>query len=334
MEWKITFTRFPPPDPGRGRRHRTDHRPAGQIGQLRDHRGGQSAARARLAGAPATIILRPPSTQPSGAEIGTWYTSRATTPSSLPWPCWRRGRRGSPTWSPFTAGATLPGCAIRCAGVQRRLLRPLLARAEWLVAIARFEIALYGGELNIPESKFVLIPNGADLPSRTARFRNPAGRHIDRLGGQAERYKGHQRMIAALPHLIEMIPDRAPVDCRHQALTSSSCGAWPAAMVWKSGWTFMPFRPPTARRWRVNYPPPALVVLFSEYETHPLAVLEALSLGRPALVADTSGLSELARTGPGARHPARQLSPPGGRGGRRTNAPPAQAGQNAPANLG
>ena len=41
----------------------------------------------------------------------------------------------------------------------------------------------------------------------------------------------------------------------------------------------------------------ALVVLLSEYETQPIAVLEALSLGRPALVADTSGLSELARRG-------------------------------------
>ena len=28
----------------------------------------------------------------------------------------------------------------------------------------------------------------------------------------------------------------------------------------------------------------------SEFETHPLAVIEALALGRPALVADTSGL--------------------------------------------
>ena len=41
----------------------------------------------------------------------------------------------------------------------------------------------------------------------------------------------------------------------------------------------------------------ALVVLLSEYETQPAAVLEGLALGRPALVADTSGLSELATRG-------------------------------------
>jgi len=41
----------------------------------------------------------------------------------------------------------------------------------------------------------------------------------------------------------------------------------------------------------------SLFVLMSEFETHPLAVIEALALGRPALVADTSGLAELARSG-------------------------------------
>jgi glycosyltransferase involved in cell wall biosynthesis len=41
----------------------------------------------------------------------------------------------------------------------------------------------------------------------------------------------------------------------------------------------------------------AVVTLLSEYETHPLAALEAIALGRPTQVADTSGLSELASRG-------------------------------------
>jgi glycosyltransferase involved in cell wall biosynthesis len=40
-----------------------------------------------------------------------------------------------------------------------------------------------------------------------------------------------------------------------------------------------------------------VVVLMSEFETHPLAVLESLALGRPVVVADTSGLRELAAQG-------------------------------------
>jgi glycosyltransferase involved in cell wall biosynthesis len=41
----------------------------------------------------------------------------------------------------------------------------------------------------------------------------------------------------------------------------------------------------------------SLVVLLSESESHPVAVIEALALGRPVLVADTSGLHELADRG-------------------------------------
>jgi len=41
----------------------------------------------------------------------------------------------------------------------------------------------------------------------------------------------------------------------------------------------------------------ALVVLFSDYEAHPLAIIEVQSAKRPVLVTDTSGLRELAQKG-------------------------------------
>jgi glycosyltransferase involved in cell wall biosynthesis len=41
----------------------------------------------------------------------------------------------------------------------------------------------------------------------------------------------------------------------------------------------------------------ACVALLSEYEAHPIAVMESLALRRPVLVADTSGLRELAEQG-------------------------------------
>ena len=41
----------------------------------------------------------------------------------------------------------------------------------------------------------------------------------------------------------------------------------------------------------------SVVTLLSEYEANPVSVMEALSLHRRVLVADTSGLSELAHRG-------------------------------------
>jgi glycosyltransferase involved in cell wall biosynthesis len=40
-----------------------------------------------------------------------------------------------------------------------------------------------------------------------------------------------------------------------------------------------------------------LVVMLSDYEAHPVAVMEALTLGRPVLALRTSGLTELADDG-------------------------------------
>ena len=69
----------------------------------------------------------------------------------------------SPTSSPSTAAATPQAHRNRARGAQRRLLRPLLRRAARLVAVARFEIDEYGGELGLPPENFALIPNGTDL---------------------------------------------------------------------------------------------------------------------------------------------------------------------------
>jgi glycosyltransferase involved in cell wall biosynthesis len=177
------------------------------------------------------------------------------------------------------------------------MLRPLLARAERLVAVARFEIELFGKELRVPAGRFALIPNGSDLPKVT-QAGSPPGDHHTLIAsvGRLERYKGHQRVIAALPTVLERRPD---------------------ARLWIAGEG--PYEPalrrlaerlgvadhveirgiPAAERQRMaaELSRAALVVLLSEYETHPLAVIEALSLGCPVLVADNSGLSELARKG-------------------------------------
>ncbi len=179
---------------------------------------------------------------------------------------------------------------------QRAWLRPLLARADRLVAVAPFEIALFAAELRLPADRFALIPNGADLP-RPGRPALAAekGTLIASVG-RLERYKGHQHILAALPAILKQIPD---------------------ARLWIAGEG--PFEPAlralahrlgVADRVEIRAVPPdqrgrmadelsqaAIVVLLSEYETHPIAALEALSLGRPLLVADAAGLGDLARKG-------------------------------------
>lgn len=187
----------------------------------------------------------------------------------------------------------------RVRRLQRRILRPLLRRARKLVAVARFEIEEYGAELGLPPERFALIPNGIDLAfsadavaSNGAPDRPPAIASIGRL----ERYKGHHRVLAAFPHLLSrepgarlLIVGKGPYEAelREQA---EQLGLGDSVEF-----TSTPPDQPMAMADLLRGI--SLVVLLSDFETHPLVALEAAAAGRRLLVADASGLAELAEDG-------------------------------------
>jgi glycosyltransferase involved in cell wall biosynthesis len=184
--------------------------------------------------------------------------------------------------------------------VQWPLLGPLVRDAERLVAIARFEIELYGAAFRVPPERFELISNGVDIPTP-----GELDARTDTLiasVGRLERYKGHHRILAALPAILEQRPDAR--------LWIAGSGPYEGALRKQAAALGVAERveiravPPSEReRMAREIGAASLVVLLSEYETQPLAVLEAAALGRPALVADTSGLSELAERGLAAAIP-------------------------------
>lgn len=181
-------------------------------------------------------------------------------------------------------------------GSHRALLRPLLVRAARFIAVAQFEIDLFGRELRLPRDRFVYIPNGSDIANFAAPVVTPGEGTLIASIGRLERYKGHQRVIAALPYILEQQPD--------VRLWVAGTGPYEAALVRQARELGVADRveiravPMTERQTMAQeLSKAALVTLLSEYETHPIAVLEALKLGRPVLVADTSGLSELAARG-------------------------------------
>ena len=107
----------------------------------------------------------------------------------------------------FHGGGSSIGLRNSLRRVQRTLLRPLLTRAVFLVALANFEIGQYGRELRVPHGKFVLIPNGADLPVMTGGPpSNVPGKLIVSVG-RLEKYKGHHKLITALPLILAQQPD-------------------------------------------------------------------------------------------------------------------------------
>jgi glycosyltransferase involved in cell wall biosynthesis/GT2 family glycosyltransferase len=205
---------------------------------------------------------------------------------------------GIPYVVTFHGGGHSSEARNKVRGLQRALLRPLLKRAERLVAVARFEIEEYGGELGIPAEKFALIPNGTDLAFSATGSANgkPEGPPAIASIGRLERYKGHHRVIDAFPFVLKREPEARLVivgtgpyeeELRKQAQA--------LGIAEKVEFTSTPPDQPAAMAELLQGI--SLVVLLSDFETHPLVALEAAAAGRRLLVADASGLGELAADG-------------------------------------
>jgi glycosyltransferase involved in cell wall biosynthesis len=172
----------------------------------------------------------------------------------------------------------------------------LLSRAAALIALARFEIDLYSRALGVPRERFRLIPVGTDLKLSDGAAGDGDGALLASIG-RLERYKGHQRVIAALPDLLRSRPDarllvigKGPYEpeLRRQALE--------LGVGERVEFTSVPPGDTNGMADMLSHV--ALVVLMSDYETHPQVALEAAAARRRLLVADDhAGLRELADDG-------------------------------------
>jgi len=212
-------------------------------------------------------------------------------------------RSGIPYVVTFHGGGHSSELRNRARGTQMRLLRPLLRRAARLVAVARFEVEQYGAALGVPPERFALIPNGTDLSFSDADLASaepetPTLASIGRL----EHYKGHHRVLEAFPLVLEreprarlLIVGKGPYEeeLRRQAEALGLDG--------RVEITSVPAGDPRGMAMLLGQV--SLVVLMSEFETHPLVALEAAAARRRLLVADAGGLAELAADGFGRAIP-------------------------------
>jgi glycogen synthase len=195
----------------------------------------------------------------------------------------------------FHGGGHSSSLRNQMRGIQQMLLRPMLARAQKLVAVANFEISYYSRRLQLAAERFAVIPNGCDLVRNTPVPTETKGTQILSMG-RLERYKGHHRILAAMPYILAHYPDaqlRILGDGPYQAELQQQAAALGLSDRVTIGGI------PIAERAKMAsaIASAQLVTLLSDYETHPIAALEALALKRPVLVANTSGLQELAERG-------------------------------------
>lgn len=200
--------------------------------------------------------------------------------------------RRSPYLLTFHSGGTSSDFRARARGVQFRLLAPLLRRARELVGVSRFEADRFDAFVGQP-GRVRLIRNGGSLPFFAAPVPDP---DLVISVGRLERYKGHHRAIEALPHLLATRPD-ARLEILGSGPYESELLALAARLGVADRVTVRFIPPPDRAAMAAALARAGVAVLLSDYEAHPVAVMEALTVGRPVVVSRTSGLTELVDLG-------------------------------------
>jgi glycosyltransferase involved in cell wall biosynthesis len=177
--------------------------------------------------------------------------------------------------------------------LQSQLLRPLLLRAGRIIAVSQFEADLFQRRLRLPRASFEVIPSGVDLPCSARAPARTGPPEVVSLG-RLETYKGHGRVIAAMPDLTRRLPRirlRILGTGRNEAALRGLAARLGVADAVEFAGVAGDQRDALAHLLERA----AVVVTLSDYESQGLAIQEALALGRPALVSDGSALAELKR---------------------------------------
>ncbi|WP_126594127.1 glycosyltransferase family 4 protein [Dictyobacter aurantiacus] len=207
----------------------------------------------------------------------------------------RAARKGKiPYVTTFHSGGHSSHLRTRLRDTQWKVIRPLLANAERLVGVSSFEANYFRNVLQLPEKQFTVIPNGfsvSDQPSPTEKKAIEPGLIVS--VGRLERYKGHHHLIQALPRVRETHPDAhllilgaGPYETTLRKLTQQ--------LGMTEHVTIRAIPANSRQEMMSQLSQAALVTLYSEYESQGIAIMEALALQRPVLVANTSALQEFA----------------------------------------
>ncbi len=203
-------------------------------------------------------------------------------------------RAGIPYLVTFHTGGHSSGLRNAMRTTQWRLAGPLLRNAVSLIAVSRFEAAALTRHARLGGKPVIVIRNGGSLPPpRTGTIAVP-GRIIS--SGRLERYKGHRRVIEALPHVMREIPEAhllilgSGPDEGHLGQLARDLGV--------SDRVSIKHLPPADRQgMATTLAASSVVAAMSSYEAHPVAVLEALGAGRPVVGYDLAGTGELIAEG-------------------------------------
>ncbi|WP_436794064.1 glycosyltransferase family 4 protein [Actinospongicola halichondriae] len=209
-------------------------------------------------------------------------------------------RRGIPYVVTFHSGGHSSRLRNLLRPVHQRLLTPSFRRAAALVAVSEFEARLFASRTGLPRHRIEVIPSGSDL-TLVPRTTVPDRTVITSMG-RLERYKGHQTLLEALPHLLARRPDTEV-----RIIGSGSYERRLRRLVTKldleAHVRFLSVPSDERERLVGLLQESSLVTLLSAYESQGLAAFEAIAVDVPVMVLESTALAELSEAGLAAAVP-------------------------------
>ena len=178
--------------------------------------------------------------------------------------------------------------------IQNKINRPLLARASQLIAVSRFERSRFQRITRLPLDRFTVISNGGALPPVPPGAMPVPGSIV--TSGRLEKYKGHHRVIAALP-LIRQSVRNATVTILGSGPYEAQLRALTERLDITEHVTFRHLLPHERSEMAAILSRSAVMASLSSYEAHPVAIMEAIALGLPVVGCDVAGIGDLVEDG-------------------------------------
>jgi len=170
----------------------------------------------------------------------------------------------------------------------------MLKQADSLIAVSQFEAAQLATQAHLGATPIKVIRNGGTLPALPPGTQAVPGRIVS--PGRLERYKGHHRVIEALPHVLRGVPE-AHLVILGRGSYEAELRSLAERLNVADRVTIGHVEPADRTGMAVTLGQASVVAAFSDYEAHPVAVMEALSVGRPVVGYASSGIGELVTEG-------------------------------------
>jgi glycosyltransferase involved in cell wall biosynthesis len=164
--------------------------------------------------------------------------------------------------------------------------KKIFEKADKIVCVSNFERSLVMKNFEVKNEKVVVIPNGVNIQESKGSKQRRKNHRVILYVGRLEKYKGIHHLIESLP----VLTNNTFLEIVGKGHYKKSLVRLARKLGVENRTRF--FQDLPTRELRQKYTDADVLALLSKHEAYGMVVAEALALGTPCIVANTSALEE------------------------------------------